>query len=109
MKQDLASVARSPLLCNSAAEFIETRPEQALGVELASAAGRQTTQYCSEADRFMLNEDVIASVPGHLGSVGHSPLSPVLTKPLTEQDQLPVCRVAREGREAQGSLGRIQL
>ncbi|KLU85595.1 hypothetical protein MAPG_04618 [Magnaporthiopsis poae ATCC 64411] len=60
MKQDLASVVRSPLLCNSAAEFIETRLEQALGVEVASAVGSQMTQYSPEADRFMLNEDIIA-------------------------------------------------
>ncbi|KAL8364824.1 hypothetical protein RB595_003888 [Gaeumannomyces hyphopodioides] len=55
---DFSTVCRSPVLCDIAAEFIETRPQQALGVEIAGAVQGQAAQYVREKDRFMLKEDI---------------------------------------------------
>lgn len=44
---------RSRTISNSAVEFLETRPEQAFGSEVAGIIAPQAPQYAPEIDRFI--------------------------------------------------------
>ena len=50
MAQDISLIRRPTLLTNSAAEFLETRAEEALGAELV---GPNNPQYVPVRDQFM--------------------------------------------------------
>jgi hypothetical protein len=50
MAQDVATIVRSKILTNSAAEFIETRAQEALGAEVVDAS---SPQYVPVRDQFM--------------------------------------------------------
>ncbi|KAL8364769.1 hypothetical protein RB595_003849 [Gaeumannomyces hyphopodioides] len=57
MAQDISTVMRPRVLSNSAAEFVETRAQRALGAELASDQG-PGPQYVSELVKFVRREDI---------------------------------------------------
>ncbi|KAL8300752.1 hypothetical protein RB593_010210 [Gaeumannomyces tritici] len=58
MSQDISTVMRPRVLSNSAAEFVETRAQRALGAELARDQG-PGPQYVSELDKFVRREDIV--------------------------------------------------
>ncbi|KAI1094969.1 hypothetical protein F5B19DRAFT_489867 [Rostrohypoxylon terebratum] len=48
-----SGLMRSNTISNSAVEFLETRPEQAFGAEVAQMLGPQSPQYAPEIDKFV--------------------------------------------------------
>ncbi|XDG07176.1 hypothetical protein ABKA04_006791 [Annulohypoxylon sp. FPYF3050] len=48
-----SGLMRSNTISNSAVEFLETRPEQAFGAEVAQMIGPQSPQYAPEIDKFV--------------------------------------------------------
>ncbi|KAF2021281.1 hypothetical protein BU24DRAFT_446333 [Aaosphaeria arxii CBS 175.79] len=55
MAQDVSTIVRHDILTNSAAEFLETRAEQALGVECVSVDG---PQYIPVKDQFVAKSEI---------------------------------------------------
>ena len=53
---------RSRTISNSAVEFLETRPEQAFGSEVASIIAPQAAQYVPEIDKFVAASDYVEYV-----------------------------------------------
>ncbi|KAI2462836.1 hypothetical protein F4781DRAFT_163711 [Annulohypoxylon bovei var. microspora] len=52
-----SNLMRSNTISNSAVEFLETRPEQAFGSEVAQMIGPQSPQYAPEIDKFVEASD----------------------------------------------------
>ncbi|KAF2678846.1 hypothetical protein K458DRAFT_435517 [Lentithecium fluviatile CBS 122367] len=64
MSHDVSTIARSSVLANSAAEFLETRAREALGVEIAESG---SPQYVPVRDQFVASSE-IESVDYHAES-----------------------------------------
>ncbi|KAI1142731.1 hypothetical protein F5Y05DRAFT_129175 [Hypoxylon sp. FL0543] len=56
--QSRPNQVRSPVLSNSAVEFLETRPQQAFGSEVAQRIELHAPQYVTEIDKFVSTSDL---------------------------------------------------